>query len=297
MKKLHTSFNPRQYMLSKDFELFYYSDHNPPKVELHAHDYYEFYVFLEGDVRMQIEQTKHSIQAGDIMLIPPHKRHRPIIHSNTVPYRRFVFWISQEYYNYLLGLSPDYGYLVGHVLQTDTYIFHTDQLSCNAIHSKMLRLLEELNGTRFGRNAQISLYVNDIILHLNRIIYNRQHPVSNTSDSSPYQDICMYIEEHLEEDLSLDRLSQLFFVSKFHISHIFKDTLGISIHQYITKKRLTRCQEAIRSGMSITEAYQSFGFGDYSSFYRAFKKEYSVSPKDFRDMLSPDSSPSTKESD
>jgi AraC-like DNA-binding protein len=36
--------------------------------------------------------------------------------------------------------------------------------------------------------------------------------------------------------------------------------------------------------MSITEAYQTFGFGDYSSFYRAFKKEYGISPKDFRDM-------------
>ena len=56
------------------------------------------------------------------------------------------------------------------------------------------------------------------------------------------------------------------------------------IHQYITKKRLALCREAILGQMSITEAYQTFGFGDYSSFYRAFKKEYGISPKDFRDM-------------
>ena len=36
--------------------------------------------------------------------------------------------------------------------------------------------------------------------------------------------------------------------------------------------------------MNITEAYHMFGFGDYSSFYRAFKKEFGISPKDFRDM-------------
>ena len=36
--------------------------------------------------------------------------------------------------------------------------------------------------------------------------------------------------------------------------------------------------------MKITEAFQMYGFGDYSSFYRAFKKEFGISPKDFRDM-------------
>ncbi len=284
MKKLHTNFNPRQYMLSKDFELFYYSDHNPPVVSLHTHDYYEFYVFQGGDVRMQIGDKMYPIHAGDIMILPPGKNHRPVIRSRTAPYRRFVFWISKEYYHHLLTLSPDYGYLVNHVLASNTYIFPTDQLSYNAIRSKMLRLLEEIGSRRFGREAQISLYVNDIILQLNRIIYNRQNPTSGAGDTSLYRNICTYIEGHLSEDLSLDVLSGLFFTSKFHISHIFKENLGISIHQYITKKRLTRCREAIRSGVSITEAYQNFGFGDYSSFYRAFKKEYAVSPKDFRDM-------------
>ena len=36
--------------------------------------------------------------------------------------------------------------------------------------------------------------------------------------------------------------------------------------------------------MNITEVYHTYGFGDYSSFYRAFKKEYGISPKDFRDI-------------
>ena len=63
-----------------------------------------------------------------------------------------------------------------------------------------------------------------------------------------------------------------------------KDNLGLSIHQYITKKRLALCQEAIRTKMNINEIYQTYGFGDYSSFYRAFKKEYGISPKEYRDM-------------
>lgn len=283
-KNLHTTFNPRQYMLSQDYEVFYYSDYNLSKVDLHTHDYYEFYFFVEGDISMQIGNQNFPIEVGDIMLIPPGVHHRPIIHSQDAPYRRFVFWISEEYCNRLLAESSDYVFLMQHVQISKHYIFHTDQLSFNSVQSKFLRLIEEMNSNHFGKKAQITLYVNDLILHLNRLVYVQNNPVVKKEETTLYQAVSLYIEEHLDEDLSLDNLSRKFYVSKYHIAHVFKENLGMSIHQYITKKRLRLCQEAIRGTMSITEAYQAFGFGDYSSFYRAFKKEYGISPKDFRDM-------------
>ena len=82
----------------------------------------------------------------------------------------------------------------------------------------------------------------------------------------------------------MERLADEFYVSKYHIAHVFKENVGLSIHQYITKKRLCLCQEAIRAKMNITEVYHAYGFGDYSSFYRAFKKEFGISPKEFRDI-------------
>ena len=106
-KRLQTAFQPRQYMLAKDFELYYYEDRALPKVDLHIHDYYEFCFFLEGDIEMQVGEELYSILTGDIMLIPPHLSHRSIIKSYDKPYRRFVFWISQEYCNHLLQASPD----------------------------------------------------------------------------------------------------------------------------------------------------------------------------------------------
>lgn len=283
-KELQTQFFTRQYMVSKDFEIYYYNDTSPAKVPPHIHDYFEFYFFLEGDVSIQIDDEPHPVNYGDMMLIPPQVKHCPVIRSTTSPYRRFVFWISRNYCNYLEQLSLDYIYLMQHVQTHADYLFHFDYVTFNGIQSKVLRLLEEMRSDHFGKNAQISLCVNDLVLHLNRIIYERHHTQRKTEAESLYQNLCSYMEEHLDENLSLEKLASEFFVSKYHIAHVFKDNLGLSIHQYITKKRLSKCCDGLIGNTSITDAYQSFGFGDYSSFYRAFKKEYGVSPKEWQNM-------------
>lgn len=285
-KNLESAFNARQYMVSHDFEIYYYNDLKHPEVSLHSHDYYEFYFFLEGDVSIQIGKEVHSIKPGDILLMPPKISHRPIFHSENVPYRRFVFWISQDYCKHLAELSSDYVYLIDYVRKNKKYIFHNDPISFNTVHSKIVRLLEEIHSQRFGRDTQVTLCVNDLIFYLNRLAYEQNEPARITGELDLYQKLLEYIEDHLDEDLSLESIASEFYVSKYHIAHIFKDRLGMSIHQYITKKRLSLSKEAILGAASITEVYQSFGFSDYSSFFRAFKKEFGMSPKEYKDMQS-----------
>lgn len=282
-QQLQTAFSTRQYMLSKDFELYYYSDTKMKKVAAHAHDYYEFYFFLEGDVSMNIAGSLHKINPGDFLLIPPHTTHFPILADTATSYRRFVLWISTDYCNRLLEAAKEYVYLMQYVKTSNEYLFSTEPIIFNAIQSMIFQLIDEIKSKRFGREAQLSLSLNELLLFLNRTIYERTH-VTNVSDTSIHQALCRYIDGHLSDDLSLDTLEQEFFVSKYYISHTFKDNMGISLHQYITKKRLHACKDAIVSNEPVTAVYERFGFHDYSNFYRSFKKEFGFSPLEYQKL-------------
>lgn len=281
---LRSAFNARQYMQTRDFEVFYYSDLHFKAVGSHAHNYYEFYLFAEGNVTMVIAGKNHPLKPGDLVIVPPGINHHAIIPDSEVPYRRFIFWISQDFANSLMHQSVDYVYLMQQAASQGRYLYHLNAEDYNASLSMFLRLLEEIHSNRYGKNAAVTLDVSSLILNLNRMIYEKAHPITSEDDPDLFQKLSAYISDHLLESMTLDDLAEQFFVSKFYIAHIFKEELGVSIHQYITKKRLSACRDAMLNGANPGKIYLDYGFGDYSSFFRAFKKEYGLSPREYRDV-------------
>ena len=278
-EKLTSNYDDRQYMEAVDFELYYYHDSSMSKrTGLHTHPYYEFYFFLEGHAEAQVKKEHYMLTYGDILIVPPGISHGIFVHDFEIPYRRFDLWMSVPFFKSLTEISGDFAYAVNMASDEDRHVIHTDRITFNSVLSKLLYIIEEEKGNRFGRDTQLTISLGDLLMHINRLAYE-QFTTHKATQDALYQNICDYIEHNIDENLSLDNIAEHFFLSKYYISHVFKDNIGISIHKYIAKKRLQLCHDAIMGGEPISQVYNAYGFDDYSSFYRAFKKEYNMSPK------------------
>jgi AraC-like DNA-binding protein len=100
-------------------------------------------------------------------------------------------------------------------------------------------------------------------------------------DDTVIASISSYIEMNIDKKITLNDLSNHTSLSISRLAHLFKEKTGITIIQYITKKRLVLAKNLLRKGMPINDIYQECGFQDYTSFFRTFKKEYSITPKQF----------------
>ena len=86
------------------------------------------------------------------------------------------------------------------------------------------------------------------------------------------------------EKLTIRDIAHKFYISDSSISHQFKQKMGVSIYHYITQRRLISAKNLISKGMALEHVAVQVGFTDYSAFYRAFKQEYGISPRQYRNM-------------
>ncbi len=93
--------------------------------------------------------------------------------------------------------------------------------------------------------------------------------------------ILEYINKNIDQKITLDLLEKLFYINKYYLCHIFKMNTGFTVNEYITYKKIMKSQELLISGVPVLEASSIVGFGDYSNFYKAFKKVVGCSPKKY----------------
>ena len=121
---------------------------------------------------------------------------------------------------------------------------------------------------RDGAMPGFSVPVDDDEMHLNLKL----------SERLKLSALLKFINLNINENLSLDEISQRFNLSKFYLTRRFKELTGLSLHQFIVKKRLTRARYLISVGMDPYRAAVEAGFNNYSHFSRTFKGYFGQNP-------------------
>lgn len=277
-------FEKRQTMVSPTYEIHHYKDSYLQDIALHHHDFYEIYFFLSGQVTYLIESRAYELMPGDILLISPLELHHPQFAPNNVdrPYERIVLWIEKSYLEKLSSPESDLASCFDISPQNHSNLLRLSPEVRESMEQLLEALIEESYHKDFASDLAAETILSQLLIRLNRQVLKGEyefHPAGRSEQI--ISDVLQYINHHLDSDISLDLLSARFFISKYHLSREFHRLVGTSVYRYVIQKRLLTAKQKMLEGETPTNVYVSCGFGDYTNFYRAFKAEYGISPKNF----------------
>ena len=280
------AFETRQHMKKNTYEIFHYRDDYPKEVALHHHDFYEIYFFLSGNVTYNIESRNYLLTPGDILIISPMELHQPKFSGEHQNYERLVLWINKSFLEQFNMPGQAVSRCFDTTLPTHTNLLRPDGITRELLSYLLSLLQQETASPAYASELYSMGCLAQVLVLINRLAEQAKWAAEPkaSSDSVVYR-VLSYINEHYNEELSLDYLANKFFISKYHLSREFNRLVGTSVYRYIIQKRLVMAKQLMISGIPSTEVYQHCGFGDYSNFYRAFKAEYQISPREFVNNL------------
>lgn len=257
------------------------SYYNSP-VNLHSHGYIEvIYCRTSADVEYLIGSDRYRMQKGDIVFIPAGTSHRPILPEKmNVPYERDVLWISTAFFDQIQKMFPDdTRYQENFAMPIRTAGTRWEYLG-DLFRAGVLEEEEK----RPGWDAAVIGNTVTILAHLKRAYLERSVGAMRAEKPELLDRITAHIETHYAEHITIEDLAKQFYVSKSAISHLFKQKMGVSLYRYVTQRRLIEAKKLIREDRVMEDISRIVGFSDYSTFYRAFKQEYGISPRQFAQL-------------
>ena len=279
-------FDSRQEMSAPDYEIQHKRDNCLQDVGLHHHDFYEIFFLISGDVTYRIEGRLYKIEPGDILLVSPKELHQVSIRTDVGPYERYVLWIDGKYLDSLPAEDTNLKQVLDPMWPEYTNLLRPTREWRSSIRTQMETLFQESEDSLFGSRLEKRSLMTHLLVSFNRIALQKGSTFAVTDGSDDMVSALVdYINEHYRERLTLDMLAELFYVSKYHMSHEFQKCMGTGIYRYIQKKRLQIAKQLLSRGEKPKAVSSLCGFGDYPGFYRAFVEEYGVSPRTYADSV------------
>ncbi len=238
---------------------------------MHAHNHYEILVFISGDISYLVEGNVYRPQPWDILLFDIAETHAVNVHSDK-PYERMVIQMDKELFGDVLSQAAVFAPFQNRELGKNN-ILHPEDFKDGLWKRTLLRLTERKEPDRFESLACIL----SILSEINHAFKAKDKAAPEDSLASR---IVQYTNEHITEPLTAECIARQFFISRTALYSLFRESTGTGIHDYINVKRLIMAQELLRKGEKPTDAYEKCGFRDYSTFFRAYKSRFLISPKD-----------------
>ena len=235
-------------------------------------DLFSIFIPLAGELDYIIEGKKMHLGTGDLLIVSNNELHQSIFKRD----------VECEYVLLMVHLD----FFIKHNCTDLADIFFNKVLgSDNVIPSKQVfdtgifDIIKRLDKYASEKNPNL-VVVSSVIIEL---IYNLDRLVAKAGKHNYKQekikDIIEYIDDNLTGKISLEDISNHFYLTRQYLCKLFKQNTGFTINKYISYKRIVLVREYHLRGMPLTIACEKAGFCDYSSFYRAYSKIMNESPR------------------
>ena len=229
------------------------------------HPYHEIIFFLGASGKILCEQFEAGLTDNSLFVIPANTYHRVIIEDEEEYKRLLIHFRDIEGLTdtplfgsgvprYIKHLPEDVLFLLKKI--TDNLAF-ADKPRANLIYGAFMMLLSEIEPLEGSHSSKRS-----------------------DADSELLKKCIDHIDKNPRADLSASSIARAVGISESSLYYLFKRNLGISLHKYITEKRISYAHSKIRDGALPTKIYRECGYNDYASFYKAYRKLLGRSPSE-----------------
>lgn len=291
-------------VLNSPIEAFYCkSDNFHLPVEPHWHYFVEILYVFEGNLLVTCNEHSYQLTPGCMFLLPPQAIHAVYNSSKSDKfyYACIKFNINriQLVGNYLPNLnvqlrkiaqlgewSTNANHQPLHIKKPPLLFAETDFKNKN-LTSFFHELVEETSNRYYGYNSYIYTKLSGLMIKLLRVWYYHGISVQTDSilekDEYSMQDVLIYIDEHSHENINIEQLAHMCNMSYSYFAKVFHRQYGQSCKHYIEFIRLSKAENLLLfTDLDLTTIASETGFSDCSHLIRSFRKNFQITPKQFR---------------
>ena len=265
------------YSKTKDFKIEKYTL-KTPQSDMHYHHAYEMYYILEGERDYFIGDTFFKVSQGDLVWVPANMLHRTDGKGAT----RFLIYFKPDFIQKYA--TP---HMLDKLLSDTPFVFHANATTDAQLTALLNKLLSEYEIQYKQPQYADELLIINYLLQLLFLLYtseNIYHPIF--SEDSRISRIIKYVNENYAHITSMEEVADKFFISKFYMCRIFKESIGVSFISYLNTIRIKAACELLKNGdLFLSEIAIRCGFNSTPYFCKVFKDEKGISPTEYKNKF------------
>lgn len=245
--------------------------------ELHTHGYYEIVIHIRGDVEY-IHNDRHiRPKPYTITWCQPGSMHA--MRVSPCEYERYLMYFSPEFFS--LDKKRSDAPILKFTENSDVFAFQAGGDYAHALQSFLDKIEETLQSDLPYKIILAKALLVEMFASFNT---NNLHQLEFQSLNDPISSIKKHIDKCYAEIAGIDEIAREFHYSREHISRKFKNRFGISISEYLSRRRVIESTHLLEQ-MNITDACYAVGFRNQSVYIAAFKKNMGCLPSEYKKQL------------